>query len=306
MSDTATGHKTYLLFNRLDRQSRFFITIIFLIAGIALQMRYSILIGLVVILCASLLNIFRSIKLIEPVSISQNWERVTLDEVGKAFERVKGLKDWKTLSSGVKWILAIIFIPVGLILFAILAEYISVWYLVMLDFFILFVPLFISGTRTGWTPPNLELKLKVLSKVLEYDFIKTNPDLRIQPYMLIAKDAAEANYPVDCKLMIEFAKAPKDFIGVQVQVSVNSIGSMSYPYAYAVIIAKDSAGLPLANIKSDNKNILCEPKKEHEMDILVIRQFTSKTSGYQTNDEVLYQIVQKAVTSVVGLEVTKH
>lgn len=301
MDQRITEQKTYWLFHGMPRKLRLIATAVLLLAGFILQLRYNVLIGLGLILCASFLNMLRSIKLTEPESVSASWERVTLNEFTKALERINYLKKWQTTSGGGRGILVII---LTIILFASVPKIIAstnISALVLLDFYVLFVPLFLSGVRRAWSPPDLEIKLNVLSKIIEYDFIKSNPEIGIQPFMQLAKDVSGANYPVDCKLMIEFEKAPKDFLGVQVQVSINKVGGISYPYAYAVIIAKSSLGLPFRDIKSQEKKILYEPKKEGEMDILVIRQATTKTSGYQTDDDIIRSIVQQAVAHVLSL-----
>jgi hypothetical protein len=297
-----TEQKTYLLFSSMPKFVRITLTLLILLIGFSLQLRDHLIIGSRCIIFASLLNILRMAHIKAKSVATQDWARVTFEEFNKAVERIKSMKKWEGFSTGGRITLVVVVTFLGFFILPAMAAIFSTFMVLLLvDFYLLFVPLFISGSRSAWIPENLELKINTLLRVCQLEFIRTHPNIKIQPYLLIGKEKTNSNFPLDTRLIIEFPKASKDFIGVQVQVSINKVGSTAYPYAYAVIIAKRTMNLPMKDKFSADKNIVYEYKVQDEMDILVIRQFTTRTSGYNTNDKVIAAIVSQAVGTSLQL-----
>jgi hypothetical protein len=100
---------------------------------------------------------------------------------------------------------------------------------------------------------------------------------------------------------LRFVNAPDYFLGVQVQISINSVEGRDYPYLYCVIIAKQEANI--FNKKHDiiyslQPNwITFEETVSEGVDVLVIRQYTTKTSGYYTNAKASNAIVNTAIAA---------
>ena len=294
--------KTYLLFTAMPKFVRITLTLLILLIGFSLQLREHLIIGSLCVIFASLLNILRMASIKAKSIATQNWERVTFEEFNKAVERIKSMKKWEGFSTGGRITLVVVVTFLGFFILPAMAAIFSTFMVLLLvDFYFLFVPLFISGSRSAWIPANLEIKINTLSRVSQFEFVRTHPNIKLQPYLLIGKEQTNSNFPLDTRLMIEFPKASTDFIGVQVQVSINKVGSTAYPYAYAVIIAKKSMNLPMKDKFSTNKNIVYEYQVQDEMDILVIRQFTTRTSGYNTDDKVIAAIVSQAVGTSLQL-----
>lgn len=98
--------------------------------------------------------------------------------------------------------------------------------------------------------------------------------------------------------MLRFLNAPDYFLGVQVQVSINTVEGTDYPYLYCVILAKSGAGL--ATLKTDDmdiplQRITLENQVSGDVDVLVVRQTTSANSGYDTNELDCRRLLDTAV-----------
>jgi hypothetical protein len=286
--------KRYWILNSIPKSIRRIITVILLLLGFAIQIKESIFLGCVFILAASFLNLIRGIHIKKPIIEDTEWEKATFVEFNKILEKVEKIKKWSGFSIQGKIVMLIIYAffvcPVLFSVFSIAKN--EMLFIFFLDLNILFIPLFLSGNRIIWVPPNIKLKVETLLECAQHNYLKGNNNIKLQPYLLIGKQRDKSNIPLDAKLMIEFNKAPKEFLGIQIQVSVNNVGDKSYPYVYAVIIAGKELGLNMKNRRSGN--IVYEAEKQDEMDILVIRQFTTKTSGYHTNEYVVNEIINKA------------
>lgn len=293
--------KTYVFFSSLPKSIRIFITAPLLLMGFLIQLNYSIYIGAIFILLASFLNIMHFANIKPHTSKVQNWERVTYEEINKVIEKIKAMKKWQGWSYSGRGLFVVIISFFAFFIFPVSSLVSRTVLIILIDFYLLFVPAFISGSRMVWIPENLEIKINTLTKINALDFIKSYPDLKTQPFLLVGVEADETAFPLDTRLLIEFTKAPKDFIGVQIQASINKVGSTPYPYVYAVLIAKKSMNLAMKTASSTEKNIIFEHQVQDEMDILVIKQFTTKTSGYHTNDKVISSIIQLAVLTAYKL-----
>ncbi|OGF64816.1 MAG: hypothetical protein A2Y62_19460 [Candidatus Fischerbacteria bacterium RBG_13_37_8] len=299
-------NKTYVIFKSLSTSVRRFLILLFLIIGFALQTTSSslliIIAGTIVVFFASLLSLVRNISIKEKKARSSEWQKVTMEEFNKVKVKLKQIKKWSSISTSKKiTMIIILFVLCWSFSYVLFADQPLLIKIIIIDAFILFIPLFVSGSRSIWTPPDMDIKVKALSLLLDFDFIKNDKRLKLQPYLQIGIDSPEKNFPTDAKLIIEITGAPKDFLGVQMQVSINRVQSKAYPYAYAVIVAQKSLHLDLKEIKSPDKKVVFEPKQQAEVDILVIRQRTSRTSGYHTNDSTIENIVRIAINTAFTL-----
>ncbi len=289
----------YLIFNTLPKSIRVIITIMFLLLGFSIQLKSSILIGSIFILAASFLNIIRGINIKNPKTIDSQWERVTFSELYKIIDKIAEIKKWSSMLLPTKIAIIIVY---GFIAFLPLLSLFSsnkTTFPLFINFHLLFIPLFLTGNRSIWIPSNIKLKIETLLECTKHPRLKDNPDTKIQPYLLVGKTKSQLNFPLDVKLMIELPKFSKDFLGIQIQASINSVGSKNYPYVYAVLISKRDLGLKMKDVLG--KKIIHEYEKENEMDILVIRQYTTKTSGYHTDKNTINAIINEAIDTAYNL-----
>ncbi len=174
-----------------------------------------------------------------------------------------------------------------------------------IDALTLFAPLFLAGGVKTWEPPNLAMKMEQLRAVRKA--YQSRADLEFVPSLFLVK-TEKGSVPTDCRLTAKVKGAPESFLGIQIQTSLNSVQSTTYPYTYCVLVAKPELGLagkvkgliqqpPAGGFKSrwgaDSNTIkesrfaryreaLVEVKKEGDVEIAVIRQNTSGT-GYKTS-----------------------
>jgi hypothetical protein len=174
-----------------------------------------------------------------------------------------------------------------------------------IDSMTLMVPLWFFGRIKAWEPPDLRLRIEQLMHI--YNSASANLHLQWQPSLRLAL-TPEGPVPSECRLMAKFVDADADFLGIQVQTSINPVQGRSYPYTYCVLIARPPfqlqekakrfiqlpppGGFPAgwladSNEKKETKfaryeDKLIELKSEGEVDIAVVRQNT-KGTGYKTS-----------------------
>ena len=65
--------------------------------------------------------------------------------------------------------------------------------------------------------------------------------------LLALREGRRGHYPVDARLMARPAREDASgFLGVQVQVAMNSVKGTDYPYLYAVVLGKGAFRFPKA------------------------------------------------------------
>jgi hypothetical protein len=94
---------------------------------------------------------------------------------------------------------------------------------------------------------------------------------------------AEAKLPDDVKFKVDIQDHHPDFLGLYGQVVLNEVQGSSFPYFYVVLVARRGFGLTEAKESYiDPRGMTTELKYQGEVEVFVIRQTTTKTSGYHT------------------------
>jgi hypothetical protein len=105
-----------------------------------------------------------------------------------------------------------------------------------------------------------------------------------------------ARIPEDVKFRVDLADRDKDFLGLYGQVVINDVQGTSYPYFYVVLVAKQGFGLGTVYREyAPPRNIVKELNTEREVEVLVIRQRTTKTSGYHTKPAAAEEILRQGL-----------
>ncbi len=173
------------------------------------------------------------------------------------------------------------------------------WEALILDAATLLLPHWLTGLRRIHRLPKLLVKVKALKYVVEKSLPKDNSAEITLLTMLRGK---KAKLPDDVKLQVRPANAPEGFMGLYVQVVVNLVQGTQYPYLYAVLVAKDGFGLKAVATKFiPPGGMIKEFKIQDGVEVLVIRQHTTKTSGYHTADKQAAAIVLAAWKVVLKL-----
>lgn len=189
----------------------------------------------------------------------------------------------------------------GIGLFIFMAISISVMYLIAIDSYnytleyisldiaFLFFPHWFSGLKRITTTPLLINKIAIYNKIM-----KENQELiknKKLSFMIYVK-GKEVKLPEDVKMKIDFNNQPEGFMGMYAQISLNNVQGRLYPYFYVVIVAKKELNIldKYYNSVNVSKPIIKEKSTENNMDIIIIRQFTTKTGGYFTKPKTVNKI----------------
>jgi hypothetical protein len=154
----------------------------------------------------------------------------------------------------------------------------------------LWLPLFINGMRAPWHPAQLTIKAEALAVVPEV-LEACCPDRYDLVPLLGLVEGKRGRYPVDARIMLR----PKEddgsgFIGVQVQVCLNSVQGKNYPYAYCVVLGKTGF-----RIEASHPKIVLERGHGAEVDYLVVRQHADRRGGWHTRPGAVSQLVREAL-----------
>ncbi len=239
------------------------------------------------------------------MSVYGEWQKTTRDRFQKARDLESKIKKWDetaidgTCTTGV-FIFIVIAIGVAGIWFwltAVLSE--PYWGIVFAadDAGVILAPHWFTGVRRGWKPIALRQEVDAVETALKAIDGFNNPPCQIQP--MFEMGGEEKKVPVGARAFVRFPDGPQEFLGVQFQVSLNDVQGTKYPYLYAVLVAKKEFGLfkdHLDGIQASarSENLTIESSTEKDVEVVVIRQPTTKNSGYHTKDPVIRRIAKFA------------
>lgn len=295
-------YKTYRVFNQISPRLRTFVSILLIGVGFLFQLTTrNILAGLPFIIACLVLNLLKGIKVKRVTAKKLKWQEVTPVKIDQVIEQCKRIKQFRSKDAGclIGAIVLLIFgFSFGLPLISLLIRLPFAFLATIANAIILFGGLAFSGRKSAWMPMALDIKADIVKRMIESALIKKYPAAQIIPYLEVG-ESKDGSFPNDTRLMVKFKDAPKDFIGLQGQISINSVKGRHYPYFYIVLIAKHSYSLLEKFGKRSFDKLVVERKKTSEVDVIVIRQRTTKTSGYHTNIKV------QDYTLKTGLQVVK-
>ncbi len=169
---------------------------------------------------------------------------------------------------------------------------------------VLLVPFWINGMRTTWNPSELEKKGGALTTAREAWQEDGGTDFDPVP-MLALREGRRGKYPVDAKLMLRpAAEDGSGFLGIQLQVAMNSVQGTDYPYLYAVVLGKDDPGhgfrlpAPAEETRAGRRGarrLVYESGQGDGARYLVIRQHADKQGGWHTDAAAIGRIVTRAL-----------
>jgi len=298
--------KFYVL-KSLSYSTRMVIYLLFLAFGLLIQyIMMRVWPGAVFLICATVLNLVRGydsrarLNAFEPdrqwttVDMSRIYEIEELDEKTKKWDR-----DILDISNGLG-VLVFVFALMGMFILSTLlmgfSRQADVGYILIADTIILIFPLWFNGTRRILTQSNLRIKIDIIKDTEQYfRTIKLERE-HFKPALMLYRDKTGKSIPKDVRFTISFDGMPVNFYGIQAQININLVQGSSYPYFYCVIPAKTGFGLReyLNKIPRD-RNIIIEFQHDVQAEVIVIRQYTTETSGYHTKMKSCRQILAVAV-----------
>ncbi len=226
---------------------------------------------------------------------SSEWEKVDEKKLRELEQLDRKIKQWdrslldvSNVPGGIIFVLMMGMLVVGALAFSGAVQ------ILIIDALILLLPHWITGIRRILRLPNITIRVELVQKLI--DGIRNRPgNRRIELMMLLS--GGEAKVPRDVKFKVDFQGHHPDFLGLYGQVVLNSVQGTNYPYFYVVLVSKKNLDLQKAcDAYSPPKGIVKEFKNQGEVKVMVIRQHTTKTSGYHTKFPVAARILDQGLT----------
>jgi hypothetical protein len=293
--------KVYLMFDKISPRLRTLGSGILIAAGFLIQVSTSnILAGLPFVVFCALLNFVKSVSIKKTVSEKNEWEEVTTKKIDEVVEHCRKVKKFRSGNLGclIGFVIALVFL--GGFLFPVIQEISIPFPLVatIVNAVVLLIGFALSGRKSAWIPRALDEKTRIVKRIIESPVVKGDSSIKAIPYLEIGHARqGQGTFPNDARILIKFIDAPDEFIGVQGQISINTVKSREYPYFYVVLIARQEFRLSkkFRALKIVLDNITIEEKKTAEVDVVVLRQTTTKTSGYHTDQKMQEYILSNSI-----------
>lgn len=291
--------KVYLLFDKIGLRGRALASVLLIFAGFAFQLgTKNILAGMPFIVACAILNATRGVSVKKVTPEKTAWEEVTGSKIAEVLEHCGRVKKFNSGNLGCCLGLVIL-AGFFVLVFSPLVEWGSLPFALTataVDALVLFGGLILSGRKSAWMPHGLEAKARIVQAVMASPLVKKDPALAAAPYLEIGR-VGDATFPNDARVLIRFKDAPDEFIGLQGQISINTVRSRAYPYFYIVLLARPAFHLfeRYNSAPPDPGGLTVEEKKTEEVDVLVLRQTTTKTSGYHTDEPMQEHILAQAI-----------
>lgn len=291
-------HRIYLFFDTISAQLRNVVSFLLIATGFLFQLSSrNILAGIPFIIVCLVLNLMKgvSIKRIRPTNVT--WQQVTPEKIEQVSVQCKKIKKFR--GSGAGAIVVVVFFLImwftfGMPLLKALSSFPFPLIATITNAVILFSGLALTGHKSAWMPNALDIKIEIVKRLINSALIKADPVLQAVPYLEIG-ETEKGTVPMDARLLIKFNNAPETFIGLQGQISINTVKSRDYPYFYVVLLAKPEFSLFEKFGKHVLDKLTVEQKETADVDVIVIRQHTTKTSGYHTDEDTQDYILKNGI-----------
>jgi hypothetical protein len=287
----------FLVVNNLPFGRRLAFGITLLLVGLSLQtLTLQFLPGLPFLLFGTLLFLVRGYDnridfgKFEP---DAQWERVALDKLEQLVNHDRRMARWDRSALDVTnglgaFVLLLLVVP--LVLAAIQTQ--GPIQILLLDALVLLIPHWLTGTRSVMRQPTLMLKAGILRQLLD----DAAPLLAPHTPELLMLLQGPRKIPADVKLKVTLESQPPEFLGLYGQIVINRVQGKPYPYFYVVLVTKPNAGLgELGRQYRPSSKLILEFKAQSEVEVLVLRQPTTKTSGYHTKPATMRQILAEGL-----------
>jgi len=308
-------HIRFYLAKGLSYRARRDLILAFLIVGLVIQIvTMRVLPGLPFVLAAVLLGIVKgydSRVRLKSFRNDQTWTEVPIEKVREIEAVRRNVADWDRDSFDITNVRgSLVFL--GLIVLGLFISFVSgavardgrVSAIMLVDLVVLVVPFYFTGVRWALKQGNLAVKVKLVLALYQYFEQHRIESESFIPMILLAHDKDGGTVPVDLKFKILYKGLPPDrFYGLQGTININLVQGTSYPYFYCVLVSKPGFGLEKykGNIEESDA-VVCEYQQQADAEVLVIRQPTTKHSGYSTDDKASIKILSSAMAAARGIE----
>ncbi len=306
------GDIQFITAKRLSYLARLKVISGLFVAGILVQLFLHFWLGLLLLAAATTLGLIRGYAAKPEPTGKEVWGQVTPDEYKKVKAKQQQLRKWDIDCFDITNRLG------AATFFGAVAFCFAVWFILghsfgkeriatywAWDVLVVLAPHWVTGVRSFLTKDKLIIKIDLLEKIMET--LSAPSDIQVLPMLSTRETEEGGRIPMDARLMIRFLDAPEFFLGMQVQVSLNNVQGKDYPYLYCVLIAKKEACIfkvKRTRIGAAPRQIVFEETESEGVDVFVIRQLTTKNSGYHTKLGASKRIVK--TTLDVGRQLFKE
>lgn len=307
----------FRFFKKLSYSDRVVAYLVLIVIGFLFQI-YSMKVwpGIGFLIPATLLNLIKSFDnhiRLKAFDMDKNWTPVDMEQIYRIGEierkSVKWDKDILDISNGrgcftfLVTICLLIFVSISLGSNYYFKDVLGI---IIVDVVILILPLWFNGLRRVMKQNSLHIKVCIIIRMEEFfQTIKKNGEI-FKPALLLARDKRGMSVPTNGRFTITFENMPEGFYGIQAQINLNQVQGSTYPYFYCVIAAKKGFGL-LQHVKNipDNKKEIVKYEEDNDAEVIVIRQRTTKSSGYHTDTTDCKRILELSLTAARDI-VARH
>ncbi len=288
----------FLFWQSLPYGTRFLLSFALIAVGLGIQLTMLwFMAGFVVIAAGNLLLLVRGYDnrvdfgAFDPAT---EWTRINIGKLDELHELDRKIREWDVSAVDVTNNLgAALFVLFAAGLGA--AAYLSrgLLQILVLDAIILFLPHWLTGIRSILIRPKIITKVSFIKELLEEARSELN-DHRVDLMALLQGERAKI--PEDLKFKIDINNRHEDFLGLYGQVVINEVQGSSYPYFYVVLLARRGYGLRevYERFRTPEK-VTKEFKVQDEVELIVIRQRTTKKSGFHTKSQDASRIFREGL-----------
>lgn len=297
--------KTYIVLDKISPRLRAIVSALLIASGFLLQLSIkNILVGIPFVILCLVLNLVKSVAVKKVAPGQLKWHEVTPEKVEQVLAHCRKIKKFRSQNLGCLIGLIIGIFIFGSFLFPFFNELSLPFPVVatVVNTAILFSGLALSGRKSAWMPYALDIKAEIVKCIIGLPMVRNDAGLHAVPYLEIG-ETKDGSFPNDARVLIRFRDSTEYFIGLQGQISINTVKSKRYPYFYVVLLARPAFGLfeKFKKLKVSLDGLTVENKRAGEVDVIVIRQYTTKTSGYHTNQKTQDRILRNGIEIVKKL-----
>lgn len=303
-SDTLIFH----IWKSLKYTNRLFISLSLIVLGAIIQIfQLEMIPGIFLVFAGNLFLLSKGIdtRLNKVVyKADANWSKVSQEQIDQIEKINTKSSKWDLsavdISSGLGAVLLVILLLACLI-------FANIWLysehpelnILIANLLVLLVPHWITGVKRITKTPKLLKKIDIYKKLIkscQNALAKHNLE-----YNLLLQGEKD-KLPKDIKIRIQINNQPDDFLGVYGQLNLNDVEGKLYPYFYTVLVAKKSFNLlSYANRIRLIPGTVLEQKPADDIDVIVLRQQTTKNSGYNTSPQTMINILKLGVHSAENI-----
>ena len=225
------------------------------------------------------------------------WVKTDDGYLEQIIEINKKMKKWDVSATDIsnpRGVLFFILVLVFLFFIYFFTPYFAGVDIIAADIMVLLLPHWFTGIKRITTTPKLISKINLYKGLMSKFTTELSKD-KVN-YMILVKGEDE-KLPDDVKMKVEFEGQPDDFMGMYAQVSMNNVEGRDYPYFYVVLVAKPEFKLLDKYYQSVSvpSKVIKESSRADGVDIVIIRQYTTKKSGYHTNAKAIALILRTGI-----------